>query len=322
MLSQLPPPTYRDPNVLGGFESGDDAAVYRISDELALVLTVDFFPPIVDDPFHYGEIAVANALSDVYATGGRPVTALNIAAFPRKLPADVVAKVLEGGQSKASEAQVSIVGGHTVDDAEPKYGLAVTGFVTPGKEITNKNAKPGDALVLTKAIGTGIVTTAGKAGVASPEVMAVAIESMATLNRGACEAMIEVGVNAATDVTGFGLLGHLHGMLKASGVAATVRRESVPVLQGALELLERGVAPGGTHRNVESLAEHVVWGDGISEIDRLLLCDAQTSGGMLISVPEERVEQLQAALKANGCHYAAVIGEIGTGTPGQISVTK
>jgi selenide,water dikinase len=285
-------------------------------------LTVDFFPPIVDDPFHYGEIAVANALSDVYATGGKPVTALNIAAFPRKLPSGVVAKVLEGGQSKASEAQVSIVGGHTVDDAEPKYGLAVTGFVTPGKEITNKRAKPGDVLVLTKAIGTGIVTTAGKAGIASSEVLAAAIESMATLNRGACEAMIEVGVNAATDVTGFGLLGHLHGMLKASGVSATVRKASIPVLQGALELLERGVAPGGTHRNVESLAERVTWGDGITEIDKLLLCDAQTSGGMLIAVPGERVTQLQQALKSHRCRYAAVIGEIGTGIPGQITVTQ
>ena len=322
MLSQLPAPAYRDPNVLAGFESGDDAAVYRISDELALVLTVDFFPPIVDDPFHYGEIAVANALSDVYATGGRPVTALNIAAFPRKLPAAVVARVLEGGQSKASEAEVSIVGGHTVDDAEPKYGLSVTGFVTPGKEITNKTAKPGDVIVLTKAIGTGIVTTAGKAGIASPEVMAVAIDSMAALNRGACEAMIEVGVSAATDVTGFGLLGHLHGMLKASGVSATVQAGTVPVLQGAMELLERGVAPGGTHRNVESLASHARWGDGVSEIEKLLMCDAQTSGGMLIAVPGERVERLQQALKAHGCHYAAVIGELGSGTPGQVTVTK
>lgn len=283
---------------------------------------MDFFPPIVDDPFHYGEIAVANALSDVYATGGRPVTALNIAAFPRKLPPEVVARVLEGGQSKASEAEVSIVGGHTVDDVEPKYGLAVTGFVTPGKQITNRNAKPGDVLVLTKAIGTGIVTTAGKAGIASADVMDEAITSMAMLNRGACEAMIEVGVNAATDVTGFGLLGHLHGMLKASGVSANVEMGAVPVLQGALELLERGVAPGGTHRNLESLTNHILWGDGISEIDQLLICDAQTSGGMLIAVSEERVGLLQESLLTHGCQYAAVIGVIETGSPGQITVTK
>lgn len=304
-----------------GFESGDDAAIYRISDELALVLTVDFFPPIVDDPFQYGEIAVANALSDVYAKGGRPVTALNIAAFPRSLPPEIVAKVLAGGQSKASEAQVSIVGGHTVDDAEPKYGLSVTGLIKPGDEIANSGAKPGDILVLTKAIGTGVITTAGKAGVVDADVLNGAVKSMSMLNRNASEAMVEVGVNAATDITGFGLLGHLHTMLQASGASAELKLASVPVLDGAMELLERGVAPGGTHRNVEALSEHVDWGESVGELDQLLLCDAQTSGGLLISVPGDRVEQLQKALLERGCLFAEPIGRVSGGSPGKIAVS-
>lgn len=320
MLSQLPPASYRDPNVLVGFDSGDDAAVYRISDELALVLTVDFFPPIVDDPFNFGEIAVANALSDVYAKGGRPVTALNIAAFPRNLPPEPVAKVLEGGQSKASEAEVSIVGGHTVDDAEPKYGLAVTGLIKPGDQVANDGAKLGDVLVLTKAIGTGVITTAGKAGVVDENVLANAVQSMSKLNKGASEAMMQVGVNAATDITGFGLLGHMHTMLKASGVSAELRLADVPVLDGVQDLLERGVAPGGTHRNVEALSKHVEWGENIGDLDKLLLCDAQTSGGLLISVPQEKASALQKALKANDCLFAEVVGTVREGEAGTIAV--
>lgn len=320
MLSQLPAAHYKDPNVLVGFETGDDAAVYRLTDELALVLTVDFFPPIVDDPFDYGAIAVANALSDIYAMGGRPVTALNIAAFPRELPPEVAAKVLEGGLAKASEAEVSIIGGHTVDDREPKYGLAVTGLVTPGEQITNRGAQAGDVLVLTKAIGTGIITTAGKAAIVDGSVLKGAVDSMALLNRGACEAMLKVGVNAATDITGFGLLGHLHSMMLGSGASASIRLSEVPVLPGARELLERGVAPGGTHRNLESLDGHVRWDRQLTELDRLLLCDAQTSGGLLISVPENRSARLREELVARGCPFAAEVGTVVPGKPGSIAV--
>jgi selenide,water dikinase len=258
----------------------------------------------------------------VYAKGGRPVTALNIAPFPRNLPPEILAKVLEGGQTKASEAQVSIVGGHTVDDPEPKYGLAVTGLIKPDEQVANDGARPGDRLVLTKAIGTGIITTAGKAGIVDATVLANAVTSMSALNRGASEAMLEVGVNAATDITGFGLLGHLVTMLKASGASADVRLGDVPILSGAMELLERGVAPGGTHRNLEALAENVEWADGVSELDRLLICDAQTSGGLLMAVPEERVEALQSALKTHGCEFSAVIGTVTPGTPGSISVQR
>ena len=303
-----------------GYESGDDAAIYRLTDELALVLTVDFFPPIVDDPFLFGQIAVANALSDVYAKGGRPVTALNIAAFPRDLPGELLGDILRGGQAKASEAEVSIVGGHTVDDKEPKYGLAVTGLIKPGEQVENGGAKPGDVLVLTKAIGTGVVTTAGKAGVADDDVLAEAVESMSMLNRGAAEAMMEVGVNAATDLTGFGLLGHLHTMMQASGTSAKVKLSDVPVLRGVRELLVRGVAPGGTHRNLESLEGHIEWADDVSELDRLLACDAQTSGGLLIAVDAGKVSELQDSLLAHGCKFAAVVGTVESGTAGNVSV--
>ena len=304
-----------------GFETGDDAAVYRINDDVALVLTVDFFAPVVDDPYDFGAIAAANAFSDVYAIGGRPLAALNLAAFPSDLPADVVARVLEGGATKASEAGVSIVGGHTVIDKEPKYGLAVTGVVRPGHQVTNSGAKPGDRLVLTKPIGTGIITTAGKNQLAEPEVMAGAVETMLALNRGASEAMLAVGVNACTDVTGFGLLGHLHEMASASGVAARVSRDAVPVLAGTLELLAAGMAPGGTHRNLENLAESASWDASLTDEDRLLLCDAQTSGGLLLSTPPDRLDELIGQLRASGVAEHAVVGEIVEGTHGTIHVT-
>ncbi len=304
-----------------GFETGDDAAVYRISDDAALVLTVDFFPPIVDDPFDYGSISAANALSDVYAVGGRPVSALNVTGFPRDLPKEVLGRVLAGGMEKASEAGCPVVGGHTVNDREPKYGLAVTGIVEPGKQVTNAAARPGDRLVLTKPIGTGVVTTAHRDGVVRADVLSAAVDSMKSLNKGASEAMVSAGANAATDVTGFGLLGHLHSMLKASGASAWVSRRAVPVLPGALELLEAGIAPGGTYRNVESLDGRVSWDASLTESDRLLLCDPQTSGGMLISIPEAKLDALLHELSNNRTLCAEVVGEVTKGDAGRISVT-
>ncbi len=237
------------------------------------------------------------------------------------MPPEIVAKVLEGGQSKASEANVSIVGGHTVDDAEPKYGLAVTGLISPGQQVANDGARQGDVLVLTKPIGTGIISTAGKAGVVDDDVLAGAVRSMATLNRDASEAMLDVGVDSATDITGFGLLGHLHTMMKASGASASLRLADVPVLDGAIELLERGVAPGGTHRNVDALSGAVTWSDGVTELDRLLLCDAQTSGGLLISVPEHGADDLLDALGQRNTLAASVIGTVESGAAGQITVS-
>ena len=279
-----------------------------MDDETALVQTVDFFPPIVDDPYAFGQIAAANALSDVYAMGGRPLTALNIVGFPVALPKDVLGAILSGGGHKAQEAGVLIVGGHTVDDDEPKYGLSVTGVVRPGSEVTNAGAMPGDRLVLTKPLGTGVITTAGKQGVVPEDVLEAAVEIMSELNRAASEAMTAVGVHACVDVTGFGLLGHLRGMTSASGVGAEIEFGSMPFINGAEELARDGVAPGGTHRNLSSVEPDVVWADSIDDVQKVLLADAQTSGGLLIAVAPQKLNDLLAALAANGVATRAVVG--------------
>ena len=281
-----------------------------MDDDLALIQTVYFFPPIVDDPTAFGQIAVANALSDVYAMGGKPLIALNIVGFPVSLPKDILGAVLKGGADKAQEAGVLIVGGHTVDDAEPKYGLAVTGVIKPGAQVTNAGAMLGDALVLTKPLGTGIITTAGKQEVVSHEVLAGAVATMAMLNKAAAEAMMRVGVNACTDVTGFGLLGHLRGMVAGSGVGARLSFGSIPLLPGVVELAESGVAPGGSNRNLDSVRGVVSFAPGLPETAPILLADAQTSGGLLISVPAARRDALLAELEFGGVATRAVVGEI------------
>ena len=310
-------PLLKDPSLLVGTETGDDAGVYRLSDDTALVVTVDFFPPIVDDPFSYGSIAVANSLSDIYAMGGRPLLGLNIVGFPSDLPKDILGEIMKGGYSKAHEAGCLIIGGHTVNDEEPKYGLAAVGIVEPGKQITNAGARPGDRLVLTKPLGTGIITTAGKQGLLQQEVLDQAVGIMSTLNRDASEAMVKVGVNACTDVTGFGLIGHLHSMVSGSGVGCKLHLSEIPAIPGAWELLQDGIAPGGTHRNLEGVGSRVRWDAGVSDESRLLLCDAQTSGGLLISVPEERTELLLEELEAAGVKSPALIGEVlGDGSAG------
>lgn len=297
-MKHLPPVAH--PNLLVGADTGDDAAVYRMDDDTALIQTVDFFPPIVDDPYSFGQIAVANALSDVYAMGGKPLTALNVVGFPARLPKDILGRILVGGSDKAREAGVLIVGGHTVDDEEPKYGLAVTGVVRPGSEVTNAGAMAGDDLVLTKPLGTGIITTAGKQGAADADTLARAVEVMGALNKAASEAMVEVGANACVDVTGFGFLGHLRGMTRASGVSARVSLGALPFIEGAVALAESGVAPGGTHRNLQSLEGDVSWDGAISDVEKILLADAQTSGGLLISVRPNKTAALLAALNARG----------------------
>jgi selenide,water dikinase len=308
VLRHLPKPS--DPNLLLGIGTGDDAAVYRLSDETALVLTVDIFTPVVDDPYEYGLIAAANAFSDVYAKGGRPLLALNIAAFPRNLPLDILAEILRGGADKAAEAGVLIVGGHSIDDPEPKYGLAVTGLVHPAKFVSNAGARPGDALYLTKPLGLGVITTGIKQEKTPPEVAAEAVRVMAALNRAASEAMLEAGAHACTDVTGFGLLGHLYEMVDASGAGARIRAAAVPVLDGARELAGQGAVAGGTARNLEWLAGKVRWADGVDEITRILLADAQTSGGLLIASAPERTGALEGALRSRGVEIIARIGQI------------
>jgi len=308
VLRHLPKPS--DPNLLLGIGSDDDAAVYRLTDEVALVQTVDVFTPIVDDPFTFGAIAAANALSDVYAKGGRPLLALNIAGFPRRLPLDLLAEILRGGAEKAQEAGVMIVGGHTIDDPEPKYGLAVTGLVHPQQFVANAGARPGDVLYLTKPLGIGVITTGIKQDKTPPAVAAEAIRVMSTLNRAASEAMQDVGVHAATDVTGFGLLGHLHEMVEASGVGARISARAVPVLDGASALAAGGAIAGGTARNLEWLADKVRWAPAIDETLRILLADAQTSGGLLIAVAPERAETLERALSGRGVATAARVGTV------------
>ena len=274
----------------------------------------------MDDPYHFGAIAVANALSDVYSMGGTPLLALNIVAFPVELPKELLGAVLKGGYDKAAEAGVLIVGGHTIDDNEPKYGLAVTGLVRPGEQVTNAGARLGDVLVLTKPIGTGIITTAGKNGVVDADVLANAIATMELLNKGASEAMMHVGVNACTDVTGFGLMGHLKAMMVASDSGARISWSKVPLLPGTWELAEEGVAPGGTHRNLASLGDLVQWDESLSEGVKVVLSDAQTSGGLLMSVPPEKLESLMQELEKHGVSGTATIGEVVEGVAGTIRV--
>ncbi len=301
-----------------GTETGDDAAVYRINDDTALIMTVDFFPPITDDPFEFGAIAAANALSDVYAMGGKPLVALNIVGFPSALDKGILGEILRGGYSKTAEAECLIVGGHTVDDPEPKYGLSVVGIVKPGRQTTNAGARVGDSLVLTKPLGTGIITTAGKQGRVDSGVLQGAVSAMSTLNRSASQAMTKVGVHACTDITGFGLMGHLKSMVKGSGVSVEINLGRVPTLPGTWDLLEQGIAPGGTGRNRDSVADVVRWHPDLTDNDQLLLCDAQTSGGLLMSVAAEKEAELVRELESAGAPCASVVGRVVEGPAGTI----
>lgn len=275
-----------NPNVLVGYDAADDAGVYRLSDELALVQTVDFFTPIVDDPFTFGAIAAANSLSDVYAMGGSPISALSIVAFPGDADAEVLEAILRGGLEKMREAGCAVLGGHSVNDPEIKFGYAVTGTIHPGRIKANAGARAGDALVLTKALGTGVIGTALKRGIASAASVAAAEEQMLRLNRGACEAMLRFDVHGCTDVTGFGLIGHAREMALASGVTLEIEASRVPLLPGALDAVRAGAVPGGLKNNREFASCSV---DGAESIDAALLellYDPQTSGGLLISVAE------------------------------------
>jgi selenide,water dikinase len=302
------PVTHHD-DLLVGIGSSDDAGVYRISDELALVQTVDFFTPIVDEAFDWGRIAAANALSDVYAMGGTPLTALQLVGWPRdRLPFDLLGDVLEGGAAVLEEARCTLVGGHSIDDAEPKYGLAVTGVVNPQDLMTNAGARPGNVLVLTKAIGTGLITTGIKRGIVDTAVRDRAVESMARLNAGAARAARRVGVHAATDVTGFGLLGHLGEIVRSSGVSAEVEFAAVPLLTGAHSLAIDNVVPGGTERNLTAVERFTRFGE-LGRPERLLLADAQTNGGLLVAVDAPLTSAFLQALEDEG-DSGSVIGQV------------
>ena len=300
---------------------GDDAAVIRQADGRALVLTTDFFTPIVDDAFTFGRIAAANALSDVYAMGGRPLYCLNLVGWPReKLSLELLGEVLRGGAEVVRQAGASIVGGHSIDDPEPKYGLVVVGEVDPATMTTNAAARPGDWLVLTKPIGTGIIATALKREAAPEEVIASAVATMTTLNEGAARAARAAGVRAATDVTGFGLLGHLRAMLAASGAAARLWAGAVPLLPEVRTLAAAGHVPGGSRRNLDSVAGIAIFDAALTELDRLILADAQTSGGLLLAVGPKAGPALLEGLRREGTPVAVVVGVVTSGTAGRIAV--
>ena len=314
-------PVATDPRILVDASTRDDAAVFQVAPDRALVATVDFFTPIVDDAYDYGRIAAANAFSDIYAMGATPLLALNLVGWPReKVPFELLGEVIRGGADIAKEAGAFILGGHSIDDPEPKYGMVVIGEVHPDRIVTNAGAKPGDALVLTKPIGTGILTTALKRDLLDAAALAPCVAAMTTLNAGAARAMLATGVHAATDITGFGLLGHLSSLLKASGAAAEITLRDIPLLPEARAMADRGAIPGGTKRNLQSVAAAVTFAPALTETDRLLLADAQTSGGLLIAVAADRAEALVAALARERTPAAAVIGRVVAGPAGTITV--
>jgi selenide,water dikinase len=302
-------------------ERAEDAGVYKLTDDLAIVQTVDFFTPIVDDPYEFGRIAVANSLSDVYAMGGRPLTALNVVCFPQdKLDFSVLRDVLKGGLDKMHEAGVILLGGHTVDDPELKYGISVTGTVHPDKVVHNKTARPGDSLILTKPLGTGLVSTAIKGGTATPQAIARVVKSMTALNRAASEAMLAVGVSACKDVTGFGLLGHAAEMIEGTEVGMVIDSAAVPFFPEAKEYAAMGMIPGGLHRNRDFRQHMVDMGANVPQYLQDILYDPQTSGGLLIAVPESKAPRLLKDLGARGVPTAAIIGEVVDKPKGRIKV--
>ncbi len=308
VLRNQPKPT--DPNLLVGIDFFDDAGVYRINDTTALVLTVDFFPPLVDDPYQFGRVAAANALSDVYAMGGRPIAALNLVGFPdQELPAEILGKILRGGHERVTAAGAVIAGGHSIRDQEVKYGMAVTGLVHPDRIVANAGARAGDVLVLTKPIGSGILASAAKVGEISAADFQETIDIMTELNAGACTAMLEVGVHAATDITGFGLLGHAHELAHGSGVTVEIDSGRVPLLAKALELADGGIITRAYASNLEYLGDRLL-AEGADELLVDVLADAQTSGGLLIAVAPDRVDALLAALRRERTPCAAVIGRV------------
>jgi len=309
VLRHLPPVT--DARVLVDASARDDAAVFRLERDRALVATTDFFTPIVDDAYDFGRIAAANALSDLYATGATPLFVLNLVGWPRdRLPLELLEDVLRGGGDVVRQAGAFVLGGHSVDDPEPKFGLVAIGEAHPDRLLRVVGARAGDALVLTKPIGTGVLTTALKREMIKEDAIAAAVEVMTTLNAGAARAALAAGASAATDVTGFGLLGHLRNVLEASGVGATIWTDRVPFLDGAVALVERGAVPGGTQRNLEAMTDSVRWDSDVPEPVRVLLADAQTSGGLLIAIPAAALPGLLEGLGREGTPAAAVVGRV------------
>jgi selenide,water dikinase len=301
----------KDPNLIVGLDRPDDAGVYKITDDLALIQTVDFFTPIVDDPYWFGQIAVANALSDIYAMAGIPKTAMNLVAFPiNEMDISVLRRILQGGTDKMREADVVLVGGHSVEDKELKYGLAVTGFIHPQRILTKRTLLTGDRLILTKPLGTGIINTAIKAGLASQETINAVIRLMAALNRGAADTMKDYPVRACTDITGFGLLGHLAEMVEASEVGLSLMSENIPIVPEALKFAEMGLIPAGAYKNRDYRAHMVDFAPSVDSLIRDILFDPQTSGGLLMCMPAAHAHHLLNQLRGRGVREPAIIGEV------------
>ena len=309
------------PDLLVGMDSPDDAGVYRITGDIAIIQTVDFFTPIVDEPYWFGQIAAANALSDIYAMGGKPVTAMNLVGFPSgKMDIGILREIIKGGIDKLNEAGVVLVGGHSVEDSELKYGLSVTGLVHPGKVLLKKNLKAGDRLVLTKPLGTGIINTAIKAGLATEELIGRVTSLMAALNKNAAGIMAKFDVHACTDITGFGLLGHVAEMVEGTGVGIEIRASQVPVITEAFEFASMGFVPAGTHKNRDFRKDMVEFSPGIDNVMKDILFDPQTSGGLLISVSKTKASALVNELKNAGVPESAVIGNVVASPAGKIRV--
>lgn len=300
----------RDPNLIVGFDKSDDAGVYKLSDELALVQTVDFFTPVVDDPYLFGQIAAANSLSDIYAMGGKPLTALNITCYSCSITPEILAEILNGGAQKIKEAGAVLAGGHTVTDKEVKYGLSVTGLVEPSKVITNSGAKAGDVLILTKPLGTGILTTAFKFDLISEEELKEASNVMATLNKTASEEMQKIGVNACTDITGFGIIGHSYEMASGSNVGIELDSSKIMIMDKVIDLIKEKSVPGGAYSNKEFFEKWVCFKDSVEDIKKIVYFDPQTSGGLLISVPEGKAKQLLNNINNNSVIKAEIVGKV------------
>jgi selenide, water dikinase len=303
-------PKFNDPNLIFGYDTVGDAGVYKISNDVAIVQTVDILTPIADDAFTFGEIAAANSLSDLYVMGAKPITALNIVGFPEKLDLSYLEKIIQGGTELVKKAGAVMLGGHTIKDEDLKYGLAVTGIVHPDKLITNENCQPGDKLILTKPLGTGVISTALKKKKASEKAIEKINKSMRTLNNVASEAMVEIGVNGCTDVTGFGLLGHALQLAQASNVSLKIDSKKVPTFEEAKEYATKGFYPGGTLKNEKFVRPSIEVKSTVNEIEYMLLCDAQTSGGLLISVEKLKGEKLLHVLRSKGIASAEIIGEV------------
>lgn len=303
-------PKFEDENLIVGIDTSDDAAVYKIDEKRGVILTLDFFTPVVDDPYTFGQIAAANSLSDVYAMGGKPITVMNIVCFPNCLPLDILTKILKGGADKVAEAGAIVVGGHSVEDDEPKFGLSVMGMVDIDKITANSGARPGDLLILTKPLGLGIINTAVKADVASKEAAAKAIETMAYLNRDAAKAAAKVGIHACTDITGFGLLGHAYEMAEGSSTTIEIWSDLLPIIRESIELAKDGIIPAGAYNNRKHLEGKVLFKNRPDQYLEDIMFDPQTSGGLLFAVPRAKADELLLLLSQNNKTECAIVGEV------------